>query len=189
VQNQDRLIDLGLQVGLGWFYAPEKLGGRFDIIGHDGRTIAHSAQLATAPDAGLGVAILSNSADNSGVMSKIAKEAMKMLYATLDIPELPQDSMSPVIAQLETSTDLAGDYAGPFDLIQIKPDGKYFTANALGMDVSLRPAQNNLYSVRLKLGGLSVLYWEIKSLPTHQPRNGTSSSENIKLAIMPNLNC
>jgi len=144
--------------------APEKLGGRFDMLGHDGRTIAHSAKLVTAPKAQISVVVLSNSADNSDRTTTIAKEAMKMLYATMDIPELAQEQVSPVVAKLETTADLAGDYAGPFDLIQIKPDGKNFSANAFGMTVSLRPALNNLYSVRVKLSGLTVQPNALKSL-------------------------
>ena len=170
VQNEGRLIDLGLQIGLGWFHASELLGGRYKLVGHDGRTVAHSAGLVTAPDAGLGVVILSNSADNSGVIRKISRQAMKLLYASRNEESIPRPSTPPVTDQLQSDLNLAGDYAGPFDLIQIKHDGKYFTGNAFGMIVSLRPEPNNWHSLRVKLAGLTLQPDDLKSIRVTRAR-------------------
>ena len=170
VQNEGRVIDMDLKMGLAWFHAPELLGGRYAIVGHNGRTIAHSAKLVTAPEAGLGVIVLSNSADNANALNRIAKEAMYQLFATTGIPPLPAEDNASIIEKLETTPDLAGDYAGPFDLIQIKPDGQYFHADGLGMKASLRPESDNWYSVKIKVGGLTLQPDDLKAIRVTRAR-------------------
>jgi hypothetical protein len=170
VQNKGQTIDMGLKVGLAWFYASELLGGRHTVVGHDGRTVAHSAKLLTAPEAGLGVVVLTNTADNSGASNRIAKTAMRQLYATKGVPDLPQETASPVLDAIQPSVDLAGDYAGPFNLIRIKPDGKYFNADALGMKASLRPEPNNWHSIKVKLAGLAIQPGDLKNVRVTRSR-------------------
>lgn len=169
VQNDDNLIDLNLRVGLGWLHSNRKLGGRYDVVGHDGRTVAHSAKLVTAPEAGLGVVILSNSADNSDTLGKIAREAMDLLYATKGLPVL-EYAPSNAVEKIRTSSELQGEYAGPFNLIEIKPDGKRFKAKAMGMNVSLRPETDNWFFIRVMIGGLSVQPDDLKSVRVTRAR-------------------
>ncbi len=169
VQNEDNLIDLNLRVGLGWFLSNRKLGGRYNVIGHDGRTVAHTAKLVSAPEAGLSVVLLSNSADNSDALGKIAREAMSLLYQTRGLP-IVEDQPFNVVDQLKTSDDLSGEYAGPFNLIEIKPDGERFKASALDMKVSLRREQDNWFLIKVIVGGITLQPDDLKSLRVTRSR-------------------
>ncbi|MFK8078112.1 MAG: serine hydrolase domain-containing protein [Granulosicoccus sp.] len=168
-QNEDNLIDLNLRVGLGWFLSNRKLGGRYDVIGHDGRTVAHSAKLVSAPEAGLSVVLLSNSADNSDALGKIAREAMSLLYKTKGLPLLNSEAYN-VVDQLKTSDNLTGNYAGPFNLIEIKPDGERFKASALDMKVSLRREQDNWFLIKVIVGGFTIQPNDLKSFRVTRAR-------------------
>ena len=171
VQNAENLIDLNLRLGLGWFHANRKLGGRYSVVGHDGRTVAHSANLVTAPEAGLGVIILSNSVDNAGALGNISRKAMSLLYQTKGLPVLDYQKPNRV-DQLQTSADLAGEYAGPFNLIEIAPDGKSkrFNATAMDMQVSVRPETDNWHLVKITIAGLSFQPGDLKSLRVTRAR-------------------
>jgi hypothetical protein len=71
---------------------------------------------------------------------------------------------SNVVVQLKPSTELAGNYAGPFNLISITPDGKNFHGEGLGMKVALRPEPDKWHSVKIKLGGLTIQADDLKSI-------------------------
>ncbi len=155
VQNQRNQLDFDRKLGLGWLYEDHKLDGQYDVLGHNGATLAHVSKLAMVPELGIGVIVLSNSAPQSNALQIIAEEALLQLSRT----HRPLKKIKPDLTPKDgiiASGDLAGDYAGAYGRIQIKPDGKKFKAQALDMKVSLHAVEDNWYAAKLKVGFITL---------------------------------
>lgn len=86
-KNEGNPFDRDLLLGLGWFrsgidlYAREPLryGGRY--AWHDGDTVYQKASMLVLPDEGIGIAVLANSSNAAGAVTRIAVRVANLLLA------------------------------------------------------------------------------------------------------------
>ena len=168
VQNPDRTIDMGQRVGLGWLYEPQPLTEEHEIIWHGGRTVAHTARISSVPELGLGVAILTNSADNTDALSRIASEALQLMAQTRGLATDKMDIDAIAALDLHNTPNLQGDFAGPLGWLSVKPDGKRFSAQAMNLSVSLRPEEDGWFSPRIMLWVIPLRPKDLKTVKVTQ---------------------
>jgi CubicO group peptidase (beta-lactamase class C family) len=160
-QNQDVLLDIGLQIGLVWNILYNRAGR---CIEHEGGTQWHRSEICIAPESGLGIVILTNSLKGNSLTSLSRYEMLEELVKIkgcdsskfsiepryksshrFSLAENPQFSPEK-IAYSETER-LSGSYGtfGERIPIQIK-DSSLFT-QYYGHDIFLLPVKNNEFVV------------------------------------------
>lgn len=132
IQNEDVFLDFGNPAGLTWTIYFNDAG---KCIEHAGGTINHRAELCIAPDAGIGIIIMSNSSnggtcmyrENYDLFSEILK--LKGQNPVVSVKPVPnkrhpehhfkfRDNEKPVLTELPSSAlkEIAGQY-GTFGMI------------------------------------------------------------------------
>ncbi|MCK5831944.1 MAG: beta-lactamase family protein [Methylococcales bacterium] len=134
-QNKELVLDMGAEIGLGWFIENDNNIGK--IVSHDGAMLFHRSQLSVSPEHKLGVVVLSNSPGDQSV-EKIARAALKLVVA-LKIGQKQQ--ISDVIEPTETTRALSsaevkkytGQYVTPFGLLNMNSQGDELKVEVDGM--------------------------------------------------------
>jgi len=161
VQNDEVMLDLGLPVGLVWNILYNSAG---KCIEHEGGTLWHRSRICIAPEAGLGIIILTNSLKGNNFTSlclfemfdelirikgcdssKVSAEPRYKSIHRFSLKENPE--IIPVEITFEEKLHLSGSYGtfGERNIIQIK-DSSLFT-KYYGNDLYLLPVKNNEFVV------------------------------------------
>jgi CubicO group peptidase (beta-lactamase class C family) len=160
-QNDQVVLDLGLQIGLVWNILYNQAGR---CIEHDGGTLWHRSEMCIAPEAGLGIVILTNSLKGNTMASLCKYEMLEELVKIkgcdktgfsiepryksnhrFSLAEHPE--IKPVTISYDEKVRLSGSYGtfGEIIKIQIK-DSSLFT-HYYGHDLYLLPVNNNEFVV------------------------------------------
>ena len=162
VQNLDKALDLGNQVGLGWRYFERILPQSQPVAGQVGATYAHRAILLTSLEDKFSVVIMTNTAEAEDSLKLIATEAMQYGLAAKNgiYPEyyakrkpFRANPNNPNPQQLKQQ--LLGDYASLAGLVQVQQNKrKALKMNTLGMTLDLVPGGEGSVRPEYRLMGL-----------------------------------
>jgi CubicO group peptidase (beta-lactamase class C family) len=161
IQNADIKLDLGLPLGLVWNIIYNSAG---KCLEHEGGTQWHRSEICIAPEAGLGIIILTNSL-KGGSMTYLSRS--EMLSELVRIKQCDTTGFSvepryecshrfslkenpeiiPVPISYEEKKSLSGNYGtfGEMNVIELK-DSSLFT-RYYGHDLYLLPVNNNEFVV------------------------------------------
>lgn len=154
--------------GLGFFVDPSALDGQFFAVGHEGQTMGHSASLVSIPELKLGVVILGNSPNLSGIYQKITKELLNVAYPVKTGKPLATPDLTASTPLPGTETTFDGDFVSPLGFLRITGEGPNYIVNTDGDKLSLKPDRDGDYRLAVKLlGFISVSPEELKSLQFH----------------------
>jgi len=159
-QNTGVALDLDMRVGLGWMgwaFLGLSFPGAGPVWHLSGGTLDFHAMVLVLPAQGLGVAVMANSAEAEGVVSKVAEEAMvaalqaKVGWRRPAEPKpLPE---GPALSDAEIAA-WEGDWATLFGWVKIYRKGNGLRCDALGKTFLLVPRTDGRLAVRLRLGGI-----------------------------------
>lgn len=158
-QNEAVALDMGMRIGLAWFFSDDYLDRDENVVGHDGGTMAHTALLRISLKSKLGIVLLSNSSEAStGFIDAIAKKLLRMAY-DVKTGKTRQDSETNYVIAEENQPKLiegfyATSYMGLFRLY--RKAGKY-KVKTMGYDFDLQLGEDNQYYMKYKLFGLFPL--------------------------------
>lgn len=152
VQNRDVVLDLGKVRGICW---DSEHGDAGWLYSHGGALIYFRSQMAVAPDAGLGVVILVNSASGGGITwrcKELLKEAarikgLKPANARIKMAPPVKPNLTPLAADA-----IPGRYANDFMQMKIEAVGSNFLARISDNQLRLTPSGINQYSMQYKDG-------------------------------------
>ncbi len=118
VQNSDIPLDLGNEIGLGWFLDAQSLRGyEGKIIQHGGDWEDFHAQLTILPDDKLGVIVMTNSSSGAGIVREIASEALKVYLKVKSGFEFPVEEEEEKIPVVKIDGEKFKKYEGYYSLI------------------------------------------------------------------------
>jgi len=147
VQNKHVALDVGLQIGLGYFIDPNTLGKKDVVYGHDGDTVAHHAYFAVAPRTKLGIVVMTNSTDANA--PEIAKELMQKAWEAKTGKKLKEPKVT-----IDHDSDFEGVYATMMGKVEIEKSGKdTYVAKTDNDTFVLSKTEGNVYKLKYKLLG------------------------------------
>ena len=157
-QYENTPLDFTTRMGLGWRLYDNYLGQR-KVVGHDGRTVAHSSLLLIDPEAKIGVVIMANSPSESGGVYRIGRDVLRKLYeikTQSNIPWRPYITISNVES---FPFSIEGSYATTLGLVTVLPKKEHrrsYKVKALGRTFRLVPDKDHehVYRMKYKLFGL-----------------------------------
>jgi len=151
VQNKNVALDLGKQIGLGYFIDKTLLGDTNTIYSHGGATIGHRAYFTVVPNMKMGVVVMLNSITTDGrIVEEIANTFLTKVWEAKTAQKY-----EPKNIHITKDSDFEGMYstiAGRV-IIKKKLDGSYIAHTESG-DFSLEKDKYNLYKAKYKLFGL-----------------------------------
>lgn len=158
-QNEQVSLDLNVRIGLGWLLGGQGINYMGRLVQHGGSVDQFFSQLTLLPDAKLGVAVLTNSAEASGWVEGIAKEALIQTYQAktgIAPPQLPPepDFTRVPLSELKQYEGNYGTSIGVFT-IRAKKDGLY--TRLQGQSLKLIPQEDGWFTPRYLLLGLIPL--------------------------------
>jgi hypothetical protein len=164
-QKTDVPLDVDLRIGLGWFLTSGELHYAAPVAGHAGSTIVHNSMLTCLPKHKLGVVVLCNSDTGSGIVVKVANEALKLMVETktgLKPPEKPRDTRPPLAKR--SARDLkpyAGYYATMAGAMPFRVEGGRLKTRLMGVPIRLLPLADGQFLPRFYLLGLIPLHVDV----------------------------
>jgi CubicO group peptidase (beta-lactamase class C family) len=121
-QPAELAMDTGLEVGLGWYLEQGTIPGAGRVARHGGTTLLYAAELVLLPDQGLGVAVLSNTADSRDVVARIAEAVLAGALGGAAESALLQDSPRADAEWVPGALqDPAGSFATTLGLVAVLP--------------------------------------------------------------------
>ena len=148
-QNTDVLLDRDIQMGAGLFLEdlPDPYSGQ--LVFHGGGAIFTNTMLMLAPDHGIGVVVLSNTAGSYPFVDQLAR---RIIHKALEI-KTGEKAMSPepfIPAKArwadEEMQSLAGDYFTNSGIVRIRMEGDSIFAQTAGERLPLRFYENGFFS-------------------------------------------
>jgi CubicO group peptidase (beta-lactamase class C family) len=160
-QNEHVVLDLGLQIGLVWNILYNQAGR---CIEHEGGTLWHRSEICIAPEAGLGIVILTNSLKGNSMASLSKYEMLEELikikgcdtsqfsiepkyksnhkFSLAENPEIIPEKMS-----YEEKVRLSGSYGTFGEIIKIEMKDSCLFTHYYGHDLYLLPVNNSEFVV------------------------------------------
>jgi CubicO group peptidase (beta-lactamase class C family) len=160
VQNAEVAQDLGFPVGLGFVLAGF---GPLGLVGAGPVAIASAGGdpmpgvMAALPQHGLGVVVLSNTAEASQVVNRVAGELLaNALDAKAGIrqPEIPDFPYADPPWPRDRLAAFAGSWATLMGLVRVEVRGSHLRVKALGKTFRLVPRTDGLLHLEYRLLGL-----------------------------------
>lgn len=160
VQNADVPQDLGFPVGLGFVLAGF---GPLGLVGAGPVAIASAGSdrmpgvIAALPDHGLGVVVLSNTAEAGQAVNRVAGELLaNALDAKAGIrqPEIPDFPYADPPWPRNRLAAFAGSWATLLGLVRVEVRGSHLRVKALGKTFRLVPRTDGLLHLEYRLLGL-----------------------------------
>jgi hypothetical protein len=150
VQNNDIPLDLGYEIGLGWFISDRVLAGEEKVYWHTGATIAHRSALEVASKSKLGVVVLSNSGSVSAGAQEIADKMLQLAWSVKNGRELSAVETTPV----KNLSGLEGTYATVIGKVDItKNKNNSHIVKTEGADFTACRHKNGKYYLKYRLMG------------------------------------
>jgi len=157
-QNADVPLDLDLDMGLGLFLSDPGLAYAGRFAGHNGDTWLFHASMKALLDHQIGVVVLSNTDTSSGLVEDVASDlAALTLAARRGIPAPPEEQPVTPPADPPSGPITVGLYQGFAGRLAVeeKGGGKR-DAKVVGLKIVAKPAEPDLYDLRLKILGLAL---------------------------------
>ncbi len=156
-QNGDVPLDLDFRIGLGWFLNDFDIKNAGLVASHGGSLQLFHSQLILLPEQKLGVVVLANSSTSTGIVSKIAEEALRLaLEAKTGIsqPMSEKPTVDPILSLPQAVLkDYEGYYATGLKVFKIDAKkGKLYTT-LMGRTMRLAPHPDKLFSIQYRLFG------------------------------------
>ena len=188
VQNANIPLDVGQQIGLGWFIFDKILNGEEPVYGHDGGTIAHRSSFMVAPKSGLAVTVLANSENCDS--NAIASKALQMAWIAKTGKDLSNNSET--VTKIIRPSDFEGIYATLLGKTKIEKRSDHsFTIEAAGKRFYLHHQKGGKYFLKYRLLGLlplktpdlSEIAFHTEEISGHHVIIGESSTERFLAGV------
>ncbi len=143
-------LDFGHEVGLGWQLSGIDISGAKGVAWHEGEYPPYTAQVAVLYRQGLGMALLSNSAEGDNLQGDVIQRALKlMLEAKFGIPEDLKKKKIEMPQTVEVAPDQlekdAGYYSALGQLMKVTRKDGHLGANWDGHDLDLLPISQDTF--------------------------------------------
>ncbi len=161
IQNHDVALDLDHKVGLGWHYSQDVLQGE-KVIGHDGRTVAHSSIFLYAPEQKLGVIVLSNDGGNTNGVAQIAEQALRYAYQAKYGQHTLHSEPKLESKELKEQPDLSGYFTTVAGFTKIESQGEDYIASTGSESFNLNKRQDKGYDLGVDMLGFIPVDLEVK---------------------------
>jgi len=145
VQNKDVALDVGEEIGLGYFIDNTLLGEQDTSYHHGGNTMAHNAYFIVSPHSKLGVIVMSNT---SGTKStEIARKILEKAWEVKTGKKIKEENL---IIQHDSS--FKGIYVTALGKVSIKKDSDdSYVAQVEDETFKIYRTKNNTYKIKYKL--------------------------------------
>ncbi len=161
-QNEEVALDGDLRMGLGFNLSGfairpgARLSGMDSLAGHDGNIAPYHTQLILLPEAGLGIAVLTNSNKGQSSVRRLADSVLAAAYESRSGQALAAAPRAePIRLSREEAAQYAGYYAAPFGLVKLHPgQTRLRLETALptrGLSLYLRPLEDELFDLKARL--------------------------------------
>lgn len=155
-QHPGNPLDLDLDVGLAWHFAPGFVQGGGPVLFHDGGTLHHRSCLMQLPEQRLAVAVMANSAAAYEVVMDAAGQALTwMLEARTGIAapaavDASPDPRHPPVA----AAALPGHYVTEIGYVRVGGEGDGLRAEIGDERLRLTPRPDGYFGLEYRLLGL-----------------------------------
>jgi CubicO group peptidase (beta-lactamase class C family) len=153
-QNGDVPLDFDLEMGLAWFLAREHAPSSGLMVEHGGATVYHRSAMKLLPDHGLGVVVVTNSAE--GQTDKLAMDALFLALETktgILRPSPPAASPTESTFTAAELDALAGAYDTQLGFLRLTRDDDELVTQVVGEKFVLRPTKAKTFQIAVKLFG------------------------------------
>lgn len=156
-QNGGVALDGEFPIGLGyWLLEPFQADGPF--VSHAGDIPPFHAVLVTMPAHGIGVFLAANSSGAASALIPLAVDLLRTVYTrqtgkTVEEPALP----AKVALQTGAMDQLAGLYASPLGLLEVRRRGRRLVTTLQGFPLDLVPRESGVFTAEARLLGLLPL--------------------------------
>ncbi|MBW2258533.1 MAG: beta-lactamase family protein, partial [Deltaproteobacteria bacterium] len=176
--NAEVPLDLDLSMGLGFFLSDASLSHAGRFAGHGGDTLLFHAQTVALLDHEIGVVVLSNTDTSSGLVGDIATELASLtLAARRGIPVPPEEEAVTPPADPPSGPIASGFYQGFAGGLAVEEKGRgKRAARVAGLKVVAKPAEPDLYDLRLKLLGIPIRPTGLRSARLYADEVGDQSA-------------
>ena len=164
-QNVGIVLDGDMSIGLGyWLIKPFPVEDVF--VSHAGDQPPFHTILVTVPDRRIGIFLAVNSSKDPSALIPLAVEISRTVYSWQTGKPVMDPPVPPRVALDKAALDrLAGRYASPMGLIEVRPRGAKLLIRALGLHLELVPRADGSFTPELSLLGLlSVPLGPLRSL-------------------------
>lgn len=153
-QNERVPLDINLLMGLGWMLNSTEIKGGGVVANHGGSLLNFHSELKILPERKLGVVIAANSAGGSGVLNKIAVEALKVMLEVKTGIVQPEQNRT-IFPRIETAKAINNGY---FDTVAgvAKVDTQFGNLHAklMGHSFQLAPDSDGWFGIKYNVLGL-----------------------------------
>jgi CubicO group peptidase (beta-lactamase class C family) len=182
-QNGHVAIDGDFSIGLGyWLIKPFAVEDAF--VSHAGDIPPFHTVFVTIPERRIGVFLAANSSSDSAALIPLAVELVRAVYGWQTGRPADDSPLSPRIRLDRAALDgLAGLYASPMGLMELRPRGGRLLARVMGLPLELVPRSDGTFTAELSLlGVLSVPLAQLSSL--RLSRFGSGGHDDIRITTL-----
>jgi CubicO group peptidase (beta-lactamase class C family) len=148
VQNKNVVLDMGEEIGLGYFIDNKLLGKKDTAYHHGGNTVAQNAYFMVSPHSKLGVVVMANTAGIDAV--KVARKLLEKAWEVKTGKKIQEKKL--VISH---DSDFEGIYATVLGKVKIKKDSnENYIAYTDSGAFKFYKTKDNTYKLKYKLLGL-----------------------------------
>ncbi len=153
-QNAQVALDGDFSIGLGyWLIKPFPVEASF--ASHAGDIPPFHTVLVTIPDRRIGVFLAANSSRDPAALIPLAVELIRAVYAEQSGEPVDDPPLPPKVHLGRTNLDsLAGTYASPLGLMDLRARGGKLLARVGGVPIELVPRADGSFTAELSLLGL-----------------------------------
>ncbi len=153
-QNGGVTLDGDFSIGLGyWLIAPFDVDDAF--VSHAGDIPPFHTVLVTIPDRRIGVFLAANSSRDPSALIPLAVELVRAVYADQTGKPIDDPQLAPRTRLDRTDLEsIAGRYASPLGLLDVKARGGRLLTRIQGVPVELVPRTDGGFTAELSLLGL-----------------------------------
>jgi hypothetical protein len=148
VQNKNIVLDVGEEIGLGYFIDKNILGTKDVAYHHGGNTIAQNAYFIVSPHSKLGVVVMANT---SGIdATEVARELLKKAWEAKTGKKVEKKKLL-----VKHESNFEGTYSTVFGKVSIQKVSKdAYNVSTDSGTYKLYKTKNNTYKIKYKLLGL-----------------------------------
>lgn len=156
-QNAGVVLDGDFAIGLGWWLiSPFVVQDAF--VSHAGDIPPCHSMLVTIPDRRIGVFLAANSARDPQALIPLAVEVIRAVYADRTGTPVSDPPVPPRVRLDQAAIDrLAGKYASPIGLLDIRASGGRLLTHLGGFPIQLLPRADGSFTPELSLLGIASL--------------------------------
>lgn len=198
IQNKNVPLDLGDSYGLSWSRSEKPFVGAY--WSHTGTTLYYNASLVIAKEAGLAIAILTNSQNGDNIYtlgSSILRDVAKAKgLKAKDIQKTNLGNKKKIRIVRATLENYEGTYVQPGLILPIRLKGNNLVTRITGIKVSLIPVAEQAFVPKAWLLGIIPIrlndtrfYFEsVNGYSLLTQRDGSGSNEMLGVKVNPQSN-